>query len=115
MCVTQKLRFFNGGNAAAEVRWDENKEKAFKIIPMRDTIPAQTEKEFAIIFNPFDSPVQKEKYPDEIKMNIVNGEPVKFQIEAIVSPCNVIFYELPNDTINFEMVHTGVPNTNILI
>ena len=111
MCVTQKLRFFNGGNAAAEVRWDENREKAFKIIPMRDTIPAQTEKEFSIIFNPFDSPVQKEKYPDEIKMNIVNGEPVKFQIEAIVSPCNVVFYELPNDTINFEMVHTGVPNT----
>ena len=111
MCVTQKLRFFNGGNAAAEVRWEENKEKAFKIIPMRDTIQAQTEKEFAIVFNPFDSPVQKEKYPDEIKMNIVNGEPVKFQIEAIVSPCNVIFYELPNDTINFEMVHTGVPNT----
>ena len=111
MCVTQKLRFFNGGNAPAEVRWDENKEKAFKIIPMRDTIQAQTEKEFAIVFNPFDSPVQKEKYPDEIKMNIVNGEPVKFQIEAIVSPCNVIFYELPNDTINFEMVHTGVPNT----
>ena len=111
MCVTQKLRFFNGGNAAAEVRWDENKEKAFKIIPMRDTIPSQTEKEFSIVFNPFDSPVQKEKYPDEIKMNIVNGEPVKFQIEAIVSPCNVVFYELPNDTINFEMVHTGVPNT----
>ena len=44
-------------------------------------------------------------------MNIVFGEPVKFQIEAIVQPCNVIFYELPNDTINFEMVHTGVPNT----
>ena len=111
MSVTQKLRFFNGGNAAAEVRWDENKEKAFKIIPMKDIIPAQTEKEFAIIFNPFDSPVQKERYPDEIKMNIVNGEPVKFQIEALVSSCNVIFYELPNDTINFEMVHTGVPNT----
>ena len=111
MSITQKLRFFNGGNAAAEVRWDEVHEKAFHIFPMRDTIPAQTEKEFAVIFNPFDSPVQKEKYPEEIKMNIVNGEPVKFQIEAVVSPCNVIFYELPNDTINFEMVHTGVPNT----
>ena len=111
MNITQKLRFFNSGNAAAEVRWDEVKEKAFKIVPMRDTIPSQTEKDFAIIFNPFESPVQKERYPEEIKMNIVNGEPVKFQIEAIVQPCNVIFFELPNDTINFEMVHTGVPNT----
>ena len=111
MNITQKLRFFNGGNAPAEVRWDEVKEKAFQIVPMRDTIPTQTEKDFAIIFNPFDSPTQKERYPEEIKMNIVNGEPVKFQIEAVVSPCNVIFYELPNDTINFEMVHTGVPNT----
>ena len=111
MSVTQKLRLFNGGNAAAEVKWDENKEKAFRIIPMKDVIPSQTEKEFAIIFNPFNNPVQKEKYTDEIKMNIVNGEPVKFQIEAFVSSCNVIFYELPNDTINFEMVHTGVPNT----
>ena len=111
MSITQKLRFFNGGNAPAEVRWDEVREKAFRIYPMRDTIPSQTEKEFAVIFNPFDSPVQKEKYLEEIKMNIVNGEPVKFQIEAVVSPCNVIFYELPNDTINFEMVHTGVPNT----
>ena len=108
MSITQKLRFFNGGNAPAEVRWDEVREKAFRIYPMRDTIPSQTEKEFAVIFNPFDSPVQKEKYLEEIKMNIVNGEPVKFQIEAVVSPCNVIFYELPNDTINFEMVHTGV-------
>jgi hypothetical protein len=101
MNITQKLRFFNSGNAAAEVRWDEVKEKAFKIVPMRDTIPSQTEKDFAIIFNPFESPVQKERYPEEIKMNIVNGEPVKFQIEAIVQPCNVIFFELPNDTINF--------------
>ena len=111
MCITQKLRFFNSGNASAEVRWDENKEKAFKISPMHDIIPSQTEKEFSIIFNPFESPIQKEKYPDEIRMNIVNGEPVKFQIEAVVQPCNVIFFELPNDTINFEMVHTGVPNT----
>ena len=54
MSITQKLRFFNGGNAAAEVRWDEVHEKAFHIFPMRDTIPAQTEKEFAVIFNPFD-------------------------------------------------------------
>jgi hypothetical protein len=59
MNITQKLRFFNSGNAAAEVRWDEVKEKAFKIVPMRDTIPSQTEKDFAIIFNPFESPVQK--------------------------------------------------------
>ena len=48
MCITQKLRFFNSGNASAEVRWDENKEKAFKISPMHDIIQP---------------PIQKEKYP----------------------------------------------------
>ena len=31
MCVVQKLKFFNAGNAKAEISWEENKEKAFKI------------------------------------------------------------------------------------
>ena len=39
---------------------------------MRDTISPKIEKEFVLIFNPFDSSAQKEKYPHEIKMNIVN-------------------------------------------
>jgi len=111
MNVVQKLRFFNGGNAPAEIKWEENKEKAFKIVPMKDVILPQTEKEVSIIFNPFDSPVQKEKYPDEIRMNIVNGEQMKFQIEGLVSSCNVNFFDLLDDTITFEMVHTGVPST----
>ena len=111
MWVTQKLRLFNSGNAPAVIKWDENKEKAFKITPMKDVIPSQTEHEVAIIFNPFESPIQKEKYPDELKMNIENGEPVKFQVEGKVSMCNVKFFNLPNDTIDFEMVHTGVPTT----
>ena len=113
MSVTQKLRLFNGGNAPAEIRWDENKEKAFTITPMRDIIPAQTEHEISIIFNPFQSPVQREKYPDELKMNVVNGEPVKFPVEGQVALCNVKFFNLPNDTIDFEMVHTGVPTTKM--
>ena len=113
MSVVQKLRFYNGGNAPAEIKWEENKEKAFKIVPMKDTINPQTEKEVSIIFNPFDSPVQKEKYPDELRMNIVNGEQMKFQIEGLVSSCIVNFFELPEDTVVFEMVHTGVPSTKI--
>ena len=48
MSVIQKLRFFNGGNAPAEIRWEENKEKAFKIVPMKDTILPQREKEVSI-------------------------------------------------------------------
>ena len=111
MSVVQKLRFFNGGNAPAEIKWEENKEKAFKIVPMKETILPQTEKEISIIFNPFESPVQKEKYPDEIKMNIINGEQMKFQIEGLVSSCNVNFFDLPDDTVIFDMVHTGVPST----
>ena len=89
MCVVQKLRFFNAGNAQAEISWEENKEKAFKITPMKDIIPPQTEHDISITFNPFDSPVQKEKYPDELRLNIVNGEQMKFPIEGIVSSCMV--------------------------
>ena len=80
---------------------------------MKDIIRPQTEKEISIIFNPFDSPVQKEKYPDELRMNIVNGEQMKFQVEGLVSSCNVNFFELPDDTVIFDMVHTGVPSTKI--
>ena len=44
-------------------------------------------------------------------MNIENGDPEKFQFIGQVSLCNVNFFNLPNDTIDFEMVHTGVPTT----
>ena len=111
MNVVQKLRFFNGGNAPAEIRWEENKEKAFKIVPMKDVIKPQTEKDVSIVFNPFESPLQKEKYLDELKMNIINGEQMKFPVEGLVSSCNVSFFELPDDTVIFDMVHTGVPST----
>ena len=113
MSVTQKLRLFNGGNANAEIRWDENKEKAFKIIPMKAIIPPQTQHDVSIVFNPFESPIQKDKYPDELKMNVINGEPVRFQIVGEVQFCNVKFFNLPNDTIDFEMVHTGVATTKM--
>ena len=111
MWVTQKIRMFNGGNAPAVIKWDEVKEKAFKISPMKDVIPSQTEHEVSVIFNPFESAVQKEKYQEEIKMNIENGDPEKFTFVGQVSLCNVKFFNLPNDTIDFEMVHTGVPTT----
>ena len=112
MSVTQKLVLFNGGNAPAEIYWDKNKEKAFSISPMKDTIYPNTEKEVTVVFNPFNSSVQKEKYPDEFRMNIINGEPVVFPVEGIVSSCNVVFGG-DGDTVNFEMVHTGVAATKL--
>ena len=111
MCVVQKLKFFNAGNDQAEISLEENKEKAFKISPMKDVIPPQTEHDVSITFNPFDSPVQKEKYPDELGLNIVNGDQMKFQIEGKVSSCVVIFVDLPEDTVMLDMVHTDVPST----
>ena len=112
MSVTQKLRLFNGGNAPAEIYWDKNKEKAFTISPMKDTILPHQEKEVVVVFNPFNSTVQREKYPDEFRLNILNGEPVVFPVEGIVSSCNVVFGG-DGDTVNFEMVHTGVPSTKL--
>ena len=35
MCVTQKLKLYNGGNAPAEIFWDNNKEKAFSVSPKK--------------------------------------------------------------------------------
>ena len=112
MSVTQRLRLFNGGNAPAEIFWDKNKEKAFSISPMKDTIMPHTEKEVTVIFNPFNSTVQREKYPDEFKLNIVNGEAINFPVEGLVSSCNVIFGG-DGDTVNFDMVHTGVSATKL--
>ena len=112
MSVTQKLRLFNGGNAPAEIFWDKNKEKAFNISPMKDTIMPHTEKEVTVVFNPFNSAIQREKYPDEFKLNIINGEAVTFPVEGIVSSCNVVFGG-DGDKVNFDMVHTGVAATKL--
>ena len=38
MNVAQKITLFNNGNAPAEIQFDENKEKVFKIFPMKETI-----------------------------------------------------------------------------
>ena len=111
MNVVQKIRLFNSGNAPTEINFDENKEKAFKINPMKDTILPNQEKEINVIFNPFESTIQKEKYTDQLKMNIINGEPVIFPIEGIIPLCHVSFYNLENETIIFELVHTGVPTS----
>ena len=113
MCVTQKLKLYNGGNAPAEIFWDNNKEKAFSVSPKKDIILPQTEKEATFIFNPFNSLIQKEKYPDEFKLNIINGEPMTFPVEGIVSTCYVNFSGDGGDTVNFDLVHTGVPATKI--
>ena len=113
MCVTQKLKLYNGGNAPAEIFWDNNKEKAFSVSPKKDIILPQTEKAATFIFNPFNSLIQKEKYPDEFKLNIINGEPMTFPVEGIVSTCYVNFSGDGGDTVNFDLVHTGVPATKI--
>ena len=113
MSVTQKLKLYNGGNAPAEIFWDNNKEKAFSISPKKDIIMPQSDKDVTIIFNPFNSSVQREKYPDEFKLNIINGDPMIFPVEGIVSTSYVNFAGEGGDTINFELVHTGVPSTKI--
>ena len=112
MSVTQKLKLFNSGNAPAEIFWDNNREKAFSISPKKDIIMPKTEKEVTVVFNPFNSTVQRERYPDEFKLNIINGEPMIFPVEGIVSTCNVNFAG-EGDTINFDLVHTGVPSTKL--
>ena len=112
MSVTQKLRLYNGGNAPAEIFWDNNREKAFTISPKNDIIPPETEKEVVVVFNPFNSTVQRERYPDEFKLNIINGEPMIFPVEGVVSTCYVKFSG-EGDTINFDLVHTGVPSTKM--
>ena len=113
MFIVQKIRLYNGGNAPAEIKFDENKEKAFKISPLKETILPNKEKEINVIFNPFENPIQKEKYTDHLKMNIVNGEPVIFQVEGNIPLCNANFYNLENDTLVFDLVHTGVPTSKI--
>ena len=113
MSVIQKIKLFNNGNSPAEIRFDENKEKAFKISPKKDVILPNREKDINVIFNPFESPIQKDKYVDQLKMNIVNGSPIIFPVEGNIPLCNASFYNLENDTIIFDLVHTGVPTSKI--
>ena len=113
MNVVQKIRLYNNGNAPTEIKFDENKEKAFIISPMKETILPNNEKEINIIFNPFESAIQKEKYTDQLKMNILNGDPVIFPVEGNIPLCHVSFYNIENETIIFELVHTGVPTSKV--
>ena len=108
MNVVQKLRLFNGGNAPVEINFEPSKENVFKINPINEVIPSNKEKEISFSFNPFETEIQKEKYFDQIKMNIINGNPITFPIEASVPPVSVSFANLDNDTIYFDLVHTGV-------
>ena len=114
MNVTQKLRLFNGGNAPVEINFEECKEKAFQIFPMKEKIPPNKEKEINISFNPFESEIQKEKYLDNIKMNIIHGSPMLFPVEAFVPLVSVSFSNLEENTIYFDLVHTGVPTSKFI-
>ena len=114
MNVTQKIKLFNGGNAPVEINFEESKEKVFQIFPMKEKIPPNKEKEISISFNPFESEIQKEKYLDNIKMNIINGSPMFFPVEAQVPLVSVSFSNLEENTIYFELVHTGVPTSKFI-
>ena len=70
--LSQKLKLFNSGNAAVEINFEESKDPVFKISPMKEIIPSNEEKDITITFNPFESQIQKEKYQEQIKMNIIN-------------------------------------------
>ena len=111
MSISQKLRLYNGGNAPAEIFWEQNKEKVFTISPMKDIVPPNTEKEVTVTFNPFNDTVQKERYPEEFKLNIINGEQLVFPVEGLLSKCNVVFPAESGDTVFFKNVHTKVPST----
>ena len=114
MSVVQKLRLFNGGNAPVEINFDESKEKAFQIEPKKEIIPPSKEKEISISFNPFESEVQKEKYNDQLKMNIISGSPMFFPVEAFIPLVSVSFSNLEEDTIHFDLVHTGIPSSKFI-
>ena len=111
MCLNQKIKLYNGGNASVEINFEESKEPAFKINPMKEIIPPNKEKDINISFNPFDSINQKEKYNEQIKMNIINGNPIIFPIEGYIPPVIVSLSNLEEDTILFDLVHTGIPTS----
>ena len=114
MSVVQKIRLFNGGNAPVEIHFEESKEKVFQISPMKEKIPPNIEKDINISFNPFESETQKEKYNDNIKMNIINGSPMYFPVEAFVPLVSVSLYNLEDNTVHYELVHTGVPTSKFI-
>ena len=114
MSVVQKLRLFNGGNAPVEITFDESKEMVFQINPMKEIIPPNKEKDIAISFNPFESPTQKEKYSENIKMNILSGSPMYFPVEAFLPLVSVSFSNIEDDTIKFDLVHTGIPTSKFI-
>ena len=47
------------------------------------------------------------------RMNIINGNPITFPVEGNIPLCNVSFYNLENETIVFDLEHTGVPTSKI--
>ncbi|MCQ2815955.1 MAG: hypothetical protein MJ252_01695, partial [archaeon] len=112
MSLKQKLKLFNDGNSNAVIRWQENKEKAFIISPMEMEVRPGQDSEVSITFNPFAAIIQKDnyKYTDELIMNIENGDSKKFTVEGVVQPCVVKFFNLEEDTVDFEMIHTGIEN-----
>ena len=112
MSVIQKLKLFNGGNAPVSINFEEPKEQVFNIIPLKEIIPPKKEKEISISFNPFESLIQKEKYFDTLKMNIINGEPMLFPVEAYVPIVSISFLNVVEEnTIVFDLVLTGVPTS----
>ena len=109
MSVVQKLKLFNGGNAPVEIVFEDTKDSVFQILSKKEIITPNKEKEISVSFNPFESEIQKEKYTGQIQMNIINGNPVFFPVEAYVPLVSISLSNIEeNNSIIFDLVHTGV-------
>lgn len=110
MSVTQNLKLYNEGNAPARIRWEENKMKCFSINPKEAIVQPKKQFTVEITFSPLDL-VSKSDVEDELKCLIENGTPFTLKVVGNVPVSSVSFFNLPNDTLNFDFVHIGVPHS----
>lgn len=47
-------------------------------------------------------------------MNIINGNPMLFPVEASLPLVSVSFLNLEDDTVHFDLVHTGIPTSKFI-
>ena len=114
MTVIQKLKLFNGGNAPVEINFEDTKDPVFKILSKKEIISPNSYKDISISFNPFESEIQKEKYTEQIQMNIISGNPILIPVEAYVPLVSINFANLEENTLIFDLVHTGVSTSKFI-
>lgn len=108
MSVRQKLILKNPGNAPANIKWEENKIKAFKVSPPYMIILPKQEATAEFTFTPMEMGSIKE-IEDEFKCIVENGTSFTVPVKGKVQP-SVVKFQNNNDTLNFENVHIGVPH-----